>query len=125
METVSSPADLLQKEFGEMRAGTVGAAVCPMPPARWLGALDGLLPPLMSEFGGGLAGQRFAAPEVPPGPAIAQWPDAPEAPSPVSERTCCAGKAARSRWAFALRSSSEKIQMPAKPMAMENKAGEV
>ena len=54
-----------------------------------------------------------------------QCPEAPAAPKPVSERTCCAGNAARSRAALALLSVIENSQMPTKPMVMENSAGEV
>src|SRR5258708_31215087 len=56
--------------------------------------------------------------------SMAQWPEAPEAPRPVSERTCCAGKMARSLAAWALLSSTENSHTPTKPMVMENSAGE-
>ena len=42
---------------------------------------------------------------------------------PVSERTCCARKPARSTLARWLLSSTENSQMPTNPMAMENSAG--
>lgn len=54
-----------------------------------------------------------------------QWPEAPAAPKPVSERTCWAAKAARSLVALALRSMMENSQMPTKPIVIENSAGEV
>ena len=54
-----------------------------------------------------------------------QCPDAPEAPMPVSERTCCARKPARSAFACSLLSRIENSQMPMKPIAIENKAGDV
>lgn len=54
----------------------------------------------------------------------AQCPDAPAAPMPVSERTCCATKPARSTPARALLSSTENNQMPTKPMVIENSAGD-
>ena len=44
---------------------------------------------------------------------------------PVSERTCWARKPARSALARALLSSTENSQMPTKPIAIENRAGEV
>ena len=53
-----------------------------------------------------------------------QCPDAPAAPRPVSERTCCAGNTARSLDACALLSSTENSHTPKKPIAMENNAGE-
>ena len=56
--------------------------------------------------------------------SAAQWPEAPEAPRPVSERTCCAGNTARSLAAWALLSSTENSHTPTKPMVMENSAGE-
>src|SRR5690606_2127351 len=52
-------------------------------------------------------------------------PDAFDAPSPVSARTCCALNAPRSFAACALRSVIEKNQMPANAIAIENSAGEV
>jgi len=54
-----------------------------------------------------------------------QWPEAPEAPRPVSERTCCAANRPRSLVAWALRSRMENSQMPTKPMVIENRAGDV
>ena len=54
-----------------------------------------------------------------------QWPDAPDAPKPVSERTCCAANSERSRAALALRSVMENSHTPKKPMVIENRAGEV
>src|SRR5439155_6903163 len=53
-----------------------------------------------------------------------QCPDAPDAPSPVSLRTCCALNAARSAAAAALRSVIENSQIPANPMIIENSAGD-
>ena len=54
-----------------------------------------------------------------------QCEEALAAPRPVSERTCCAAKAAFSCSAPGLPSSREKSQTPIKPMVMENSAGEV
>ena len=54
-----------------------------------------------------------------------QCPDAPAAPTPVSERTCCASKSTFSIAAYELRSSTENSQMPTKPMVIEKRAGEV
>ncbi len=84
-------------------------------------------PGVVARFAGGSAGVCPLRPRV---RALAwwcraQWPEAPEAPKPVSERTCCAGKAARSRAALALRSVIENSHTPMKPIAIENSAGEV
>ena len=50
---------------------------------------------------------------------IAQWPEAPAAPTPVSERTNWAGKAARSFAACAPRAISETSEMTAKAEVIE------
>ena len=52
-----------------------------------------------------------------------QWACAPEAPMPVSERTNCASKAARSRLARRVRSIDETAQIVTKASGIENRAG--
>ena len=74
---------------------------------------------------GGIPMKKPAARCCPASRTGIQCPDAPAAPSPVSDRTCCASKSTFSLAACELRSSTEKIQMPRKPMVIENRAGEV
>ncbi len=57
--------------------------------------------------------------------ASCQCPLAPEAPMPVSDRTCCARKPALSIAARLLLSVTENNQIPMKPIAIENSAGDV
>src|SRR5687768_4495350 len=66
-------------------------------------------------------GHRKVAVEA-QGVGKAQCAEAVEAPSPVSERTCCAANSARSFAAWRLLSVTENSQMPTKPMVIENSA---
>src|SRR4051812_38361140 len=54
---------------------------------------------------------------------LAQCAEAPEAPSPVSDRMYCDSNAADSLRAVWLRSRTENSQMPTKATAIENSAG--
>ena len=87
-------------------------------------AVDGFGPPLGGRAGivGGVAGNVHLSRPIFAG---AQCPEAPEAPMPVSERTCCAANPARSIRARGPRSVIEKSQMPTKASVIENSAGEV